>query len=178
MFRHAIVSIACALSCALALAAQPFPDGARFDIGFSPKQGAQEVVLKGIGAARKSILVAAYGFTSRTISGALLDAHRRGVDVSVVADGGQNADRYSAVRFLANQGIPVRLNDRHKIAHSKYMVIDGRHVQTGSFNYSAAAANDNAENVILIWDVPAIAERYAADWKRLRDGGRELKPAY
>lgn len=178
MFRHIIASAVCLLSCAVVLAAHPFPEGAQFDIGFSPRRGAQEVILKGIGAARESIQVAAYGFTSKTISRALLEAHRRGVKVAVLADGGQTTDRYSALRFLANQGIPVRLNDSHKIAHSKYMVIDGRHVQTGSFNYSVAAANDNAENVILIWNAPVIAEQYAADWKRLWNEGGELKPSY
>jgi phosphatidylserine/phosphatidylglycerophosphate/cardiolipin synthase-like enzyme len=47
------------------------------------------------------------------------------------------------------------------------MIIDGRHLETGSFNYSAAAADKNAENVLLLRDAPEIAAVYAAEWEKL-----------
>ena len=55
------------------------------EVAFSPHGGAAELVVKTIGDARKSIRVAAYGFTSKPIAVALLDARKRGVDVKVVA---------------------------------------------------------------------------------------------
>jgi phosphatidylserine/phosphatidylglycerophosphate/cardiolipin synthase-like enzyme len=82
------------------------------------------------------------------------------------------------VNFLANHKIPVRLNGRYAILHHKFMVIDGTMVQLGSLNYSAAAVNKKAENVLLLKDVPGIAAKYAAEWKRLWDEGVDVLANY
>jgi len=70
------------------------------------------------------------------------------------------------------------LNDRYEATHDKFMVVDGMHVETGSFNYSSAAANRNAENALVLWNVKPLADRYGAEWARLWQEGVELKPAY
>jgi phosphatidylserine/phosphatidylglycerophosphate/cardiolipin synthase-like enzyme len=44
------------------------------------------------------------------------------------------------------------------------MVIGGTTVLTGSFNFTNAAEEHNAENLLVIQD-PALAEKYAANWK-------------
>jgi len=160
-----------------AFAATPLPAGAAFDIGFSPGGSSLEVVLRGIDSARSDILVAAYGFTSKPIATALLAAAHRGVRVAVVADRKANSRGYSAVTFLANQGVPVRLNGQYAIHHHKFMVIDGRHLETGSFNFTQAAVKSNAENVILLWNVPNAAAVYAREWRRLWDEATPLPPA-
>jgi len=149
-----------------------------FEIGFSPKGESLSIILKAIAGAQRSILVAAYSFTSKPISAALLEAHKRGVDVRVLADAKSNSGRYSAVTFLANQGVPVRINGRYAIFHHKFMVIDGRHLETGSFNYSAAAATKNAENVLILRDVPELAGMYAREWEKLWNEGEEVTPRY
>lgn len=43
------------------------------------------------------------------------------------------------MRYLARQGVPVRIDSRYAIMHNKFMVIDGVTVQTGSFNYTRSA---------------------------------------
>ncbi|WP_369070957.1 phospholipase D family protein [Burkholderia gladioli] len=179
--RRWVAAAAIAVATQGAIAAQALPAGAAYDLGFSPAVGsasALDVVLQAIDSARSSIVVVAYSFTSKPIATALLAAHRRGVKVAVVADRGQNAKSYSAVWFLANQGVPVRLNDRYEATHDKFMVIDGQHVETGSFNYSSAAANRNAENALVLWNAKPLADRYGAEWARLWQEGVELKPAY
>ena len=115
-----------------AWAAEPLSAGAGFNLGLSPKGGAEAVILKGVRTAEKSMKVAAYSFTSKTIATALLDAHRRGVVVQVVADAKSNSGKYSAVSFLANQGVPVWVNGNYAIFHHEFMVFDSRNVQTGS----------------------------------------------
>jgi phosphatidylserine/phosphatidylglycerophosphate/cardiolipin synthase-like enzyme len=160
-----------------AFAASPLP-GASFDLGFSPGGSSLQVVLSGIRQAKTEILVAAYGFTSKDIATALLDARQRGVRIQIVADRKANERKYSATTFLANKGIPVRLNGQYAIHHHKFMVIDGRHVETGSFNYSQAAVKSNAENALLLWNVPALAVRYRTEWQRLWAESQPLSPAY
>ena len=176
--RFSLMVCALLWLCAPAWCAEPLSAGAAFNLGFSPKGGAEAIILEAIGKAEKSIKVAAYSFTSKTIATALLAAHKRGVVVQVVADAKSNSGKYTAITFLANQGVPVRINSNYAIFHHKFIVFDGRNVQTGSFNFSAAAATKNAENVLLLWNVPELAAQYEREWQRLWDESTEVKPRY
>lgn len=51
------------------------------------------------------------------------------------------------------------------------MVLDGEGLQLGSFNYTGRAEK-NAENALLLQGVPALAGKYAAEWRRLWDEAR------
>jgi len=138
----------------------------QFEVGFSPEGSAEALVLKAINSAHNSINVLAYSFTSQPIAEALVMAHKRGIDIQVVVDRSQKTEKYTSATFLANAGIPVRIDYQHAIAHNKVMIIDRRHVETGSFNYTAAAAHKNAENAIVIWNNVPLAEIYLTDWNR------------
>jgi phosphatidylserine/phosphatidylglycerophosphate/cardiolipin synthase-like enzyme len=135
-------------------------------VGFSPDGGAEQLVVHTIEGAKHTLEVAAYSFTSKSISKALVDAHKRGVKVEIVMDKSQKTERYSAASFLAHAGIPVRIDSQHAIMHNKYMIVDGVNVQTGSYNYTTAAAKHNAENALFLADVPYIAKRYHEDWQK------------
>lgn len=165
--RYLLASLlAVQLSCLPAQAATT-PAASQTEAAFAPDPAALELVLKAVQSARRSIHVAAYVFTSKPLAQALLAAQRAGIEVAVVADSKENTGRYSATRFLADQGVAVRLNARYAIFHNKFMIIDATHVQTGSFNYSAAAASKNAENVLVVWNAPELAARYEQQWQRL-----------
>lgn len=71
------------------------------------------------------------------------------------------------IRILEDAGIPVRLDHYYAIHHHKFMVIDGVTLETGSFNCTTAAIKHNAENALVLWNVPQIAEVYAREWERL-----------
>lgn len=141
------------------------PADGTIEVAFSPKAGATELIVKAINSAKKNIRLAAYSFTSKPIAQALVDAHKRRVDVQVVVDKSQKSERYTSATFLANMGIPVRVDSRHAIQHNKFMVIDGTHVETGSFNYSSAAEQRNAENAMVVWNNPKLAVIYADNWR-------------
>lgn len=117
------------------------------------------------------LLMAAYGLTSKPVAEALIAANARGVKVRVLADAKSNRRKFSIAQVLANRGIPVRLNDRYAIMHNKFMVIGSDTVQTGSFNYTQAAAKSNAENVIVIHGDREVVRQYTAEWNRLWDEG-------
>jgi hypothetical protein len=80
-------------------------------------------------------------------------------------DKSQWTEKYSGATYLANHKIPVLIDDKHAIAHNKVMIIDGNTVITGSFNFTKAAEEKNAENVIVLKDNPALAQRYAQNWR-------------
>jgi phosphatidylserine/phosphatidylglycerophosphate/cardiolipin synthase-like enzyme len=78
------------------------------DVFFSPKGGATEAVVHELGNAKKEILVQAYSFTSAPIAKVLVDAHKRGVKVTVVLDRSQRSVKYSSADFVNNAGIPCQ----------------------------------------------------------------------
>jgi phosphatidylserine/phosphatidylglycerophosphate/cardiolipin synthase-like enzyme len=147
------------------------------EVAFSPDRGATELVVKTIGEAQAAIQVAAYSFTSKPVAQALLEAHKRGIDVRVVVDKSNATARYTAATFLANQGVPVRVDYRYAIMHDKFIIVDGVTVEEGSFNFTAAAESRNAENVLVLHD-PAVAKTYGQEWDRLWAESEEMKPRY
>jgi phosphatidylserine/phosphatidylglycerophosphate/cardiolipin synthase-like enzyme len=139
---------------------------------FSPRGGAQEALIATIGQARESIYVQAYSFTSAPIAKALLEAHKRGVKVVAILDKSQRSERYTGATFLKNEDIPVWIDAKHAIAHNKVMVIDGATVVTGSFNFTKAAEEKNAENLLIIRD-KGLANLYMDNWERHRQHSEE-----
>lgn len=156
------------------------PVGQMVEVGFSPNEGSEDLVVKAIRSARSSIGLAAYSFTSPVIAKALLDAKKRGVDVRVVVDENGNKSKASlaALNLLVGAGIPTRTLSRYAIHHDKYMVVDKMTVQTGSFNYSKAAAKSNSENVVVIWNNPDLALSYLKHWQDRFDQGRAYRSVY
>lgn len=140
-------------------------DGAQAIVAFSPNGDATRVVVNAIDHARHQILVQAYSFSSRPIIKALGRAERRGVDVEIILDHSNLHARYSGLTSVLKYGIPVWIDASVRIAHNKVMLIDGRDVLTGSFNFSSSAQRLNAENVIDIENAPALAQDYIADWR-------------
>ncbi len=134
---------------------------------FSPKGGGQQAIVDAIGQAKESVYVQAYSFTSAPIAKALVDATRRGVKVVAILDKSQRKETYTGATFLRNEGIPVYIDATHAIAHNKVMVIDGETVATGSFNFTKAAEERNAENLIIIKD-KGLARLYMENWERHR----------
>lgn len=156
------------------------PAGQVIDVAFSPNAGSEELIVKAIASARSSIGVAAYSFTSPVVARALLNAKKRGVDVRVIVDENGNRSKASlaALNLIASAGIPTRTISRYAIHHDKYMVVDKVTVQTGSFNYSKAAAKSNSENVLVIWNNPDLALTYLKHWQDRFDQGKPYKPDY
>ena len=111
-----------------------------------------------------NVLVQAYSFTSPAIAKARTEAHRRGVKVEVILDKSNRTDRYSAATFTQNYGIPTFIDDRHAIAHNKIIIIDGKTVLTGSFNFTKQAEEHNAENLLVIED-SGLAVKFTQNWK-------------
>ena len=150
-------------------------------LGLSPAgngYAAVDVVVQAIEEARASVHMAAYSFTSSPIAAALVRAHDRGIDVEVVADRKENSRSYTAANFIANHGVPTRLNGNYAIMHNKFLVIDGRNIETGSFNFTEAATKRNAENALLLRNVPDLAAEYDREWRRLWAEAEELAPRF
>jgi phosphatidylserine/phosphatidylglycerophosphate/cardiolipin synthase-like enzyme len=133
------------------------------EVHFSPDGGCTAAVVREIDAARESIDVQAYSFTSIPIARALAQAEERGVRVEAILDK-SNRSHSSIADYLVHHGISTRIDAAHAIAHNKVMVIDGEVVITGSFNFTAAAEKHNAENLLVLRD-QELAGEYLRNWK-------------
>ena len=99
---------------------------------------------------------------------ALLKAHRRGIKVEVILDKSQKTQKYSSSTFLTNAGIPTYIDAEHAIAHNKIILIDRSVVITGSFNFTRAAEEKNAENLLIIRS-KELTRLYLDNWLRHRN---------
>ena len=119
---------------------------------FTPGGNCTDLIVNAVGGAKTSILVQAYSFTSAPIAKALLDAHKRGVRGEVILDRSQRTEKYSSADFLANQGVPTKIDAAPAMPYNKVIIVDGETVITGSFNFTKAAQEKNAENLLIIRD--------------------------
>lgn len=135
---------------------------------FTPGQPCATKIITQIDSAKKEILVQAYSFTSMPIAKALLNAHKRGVNVQIILDKSQRNNNYSSYTFFKNSGIPISVDSNHAIAHNKIIIIDKEIVITGSYNFTNAAEEKNAENILIIKS-PVISQDYLLNWQTHRN---------
>lgn len=148
--------------------------------GFSPEGSARALVLDTLHSATQSIRMMAYTFTDPDVMKALSAAHRRGVDVKIVVDGKGNRGKSSqaALDLMVNSGIAVRTSRHFALQHDKAIIVDGRTVETGSYNYTRSAGNKNSENVVVIKNAPAVAGQYLKHWQSRWDRGTDWRSSY
>jgi phosphatidylserine/phosphatidylglycerophosphate/cardiolipin synthase-like enzyme len=130
------------------------------DSYFSPKGGCTAAVVKEIKNAKTEILVQAYSFASKPIARTLVDAKKRGVQIEIVLDKSIRSKKHSSVDFLAHEGVPVWIDDKHAVAHNKVMIIDRETLITGSFNFKKKAEKKNAENLLVLKGNKPLVDRY------------------
>ncbi|EPU2271889.1 phospholipase D family protein [Escherichia coli] len=176
-FRQLAVSglVCLSLSCIQPAAADP-----SIQVAFSPEGSALQLVLKTIESAQQEIRLMGYSFTSPEVVSALVRAKQRGVDVRIVLDekGNRSKSSQAAMNIVVNAGIPLRTNGRYAIMHDKVIIVDNHTVEAGSFNYTRSAASRNSENVLVINEVPEVAQTYLQHWQSRWDGGTEWHSSY
>lgn len=150
------------------------PKDTSVKVYFSPNGGCTEAIVGEIDQAKAEILVQAYSFTSSPIVKALVAAHKRGVNVQAILDKSQRSEKYTIATFLTNAGIPTYIDGSHAIAHNKIMIIDKIKIITGSFNFTKAAEEKNAENLLVIKS-QVLANLYIGNWKNHLDHSEKYK---
>ena len=69
-------------------------------------------------------------------------------------------------QHLLENGIDVRLDGNPKSMHHKVIIIDGRIVATGSYNFSKSARTRNDENTLILHD-SKIADVFLDEFERV-----------
>ncbi len=146
-----------------------------------PYDPAEPSIVAAIDAARKSVKIAIYQFEQQGVLDALLRAKERGIKVAVVLDrghvyttgrshtGGPRKPRPMIVDLVKSGFDLVLLKGQSSgIMHNKFMLVDDKLLQTGSYNYTQQSEDDHFENVVFTLE-PGRVKHYLRYWKYMRD---------
>ncbi len=121
----------------------------RAECHFSPGDDCPRRISGLFAAARKSADVCVFTITDNRVSGAILDAHQRGVAVRIITDNEKAFDPGSDITRLEQAGVSVRVDRSPYHMHHKFAIFDGELLLTGSYNWTRGAAENNHENLVL-----------------------------
>jgi phosphatidylserine/phosphatidylglycerophosphate/cardiolipin synthase-like enzyme len=161
------------LACVAPAVAVPDPE-----VYFSQTDHVEQVLVRRIEAARRSIHLLIYAITDDRLTDALVAASKRGVDVKIVCDKSQSSEKHSLAAALLDQLGPDRVRLRsgkgRGIMHEKMAVYDEAEVTLGSFNWTDSARDNNWENLVVLHD-PKLAANCEREFQRV--WSHESRPA-
>jgi mitochondrial cardiolipin hydrolase len=137
---------------------------------FSPGDDCRQAIVQLLRHASRTADICVFTITDDRLAVEILDAHRRGVQVRIIADNSKADDLGSDVGRLEQAGIPVRLDRSPFHMHHKFAILDGARLLTGSYNWTRGAASDNEENLVVSDDVRLVspfAATFAHLWSKL-----------
>jgi phosphatidylserine/phosphatidylglycerophosphate/cardiolipin synthase-like enzyme len=133
---------------------------------FSPQDSPEQYIVERIAQAERSVRFLAFSFTSDPVTEAMIARHAAGLTVEGVMEE-RNAEGVGAeYGKLREAGIEVLRDGNCYTMHHKIIIIDGRTVITGSFNFTGRANELNVENLLII-DDPTLAARYDEEFARV-----------
>jgi phosphatidylserine/phosphatidylglycerophosphate/cardiolipin synthase-like enzyme len=135
------------------------------EVCFSPDEPCDIKLLKFVKSAQKSIEVAIYDINLDALVHELLAQSKR-ILVRFVVDRRQAKGDHSLVPLLIKAGAQVRYGHQRGIMHNKFVIVDGKMIETGSFNHTNHASRANNENQVYLAN-PAIVARYQQRFEKI-----------
>lgn len=133
---------------------------------FAPDDAVTDAIVERLMGAGQRVDVLAFAFTSDAIGDVLLAARDRGVAVRAVMESRNTKGTGSEFERMRDAGIDIHADGNCYIMHHKVIVIDGRTVITGSFNFTRGAQEQNDENILIV-DDPSLAAQYLEEVERV-----------
>ena len=135
---------------------------------FSPGGGIERQVVGLIDSAISSVELAAHQMTNIYLEKALLEAVKRGVKIAVIMDKRETLGQQAIFHdTLEHAGADIRLiSPREGQMHDNYIIVDGKTVEWGSYNYTEGAEARNFENATFASDSSLVAQ-YHTDFQSL-----------
>lgn len=128
-----------------------------------------EVLVERINGAQRNLDVCIYGFSKDNVIEAVINAHKRGVEVRVVGDARHLLRGAEGYQRLIEENIPIQAGNQFHIMHNKFFVIDGRYTFVGTGNITSTGFGRNNNNWVFMDSIP-IAEDFLAEFEQMWEG--------
>ena len=133
-----------------------------YSVYFTYEDNVEANLVAFIDSAQDNIHAAIYDLDLQSVADAIVNAHKRGVEVIVIMDDEQSERAVSLNKYLKDNGVLVALDTSSGLMHNKVIVVDGVRVWTGSTNPTENGVNKNNNNAIVI-ESEVIAENYIVE---------------
>lgn len=143
------------------------------EVYFSPQDAIMtKHILPLINSAKRYVYVPVFVITHKDFNQALINAKNRGVEVKVIVDATAASGKYSSVKFLRENGIKVKVENRAGKMHMKSIIIDDVYSVIGSMNFSKSGEKYNDENVLIIKNInlsKSFKQQFLHFWNSIPD---------
>jgi phosphatidylserine/phosphatidylglycerophosphate/cardiolipin synthase-like enzyme len=126
------------------------------DAFFSPGDTCRNVIIQQIRSAVNQLQICVFTISDDMITDAIVTSHKRGTRIKIITDNDKSLDEGSDIEQLANAGIDVKIDRTPNHMHHKFMLVDGKALITGSYNWTRSAARFNHENILLTTEAGVI----------------------
>jgi len=138
--------------------------GTQVEVLFSPDDVVVSRLVQLLGEAQESIYFLAYAFNSNTLGSVIRDRAVHNVNVVGVMEATQASEEFG---LFKQAGLDVRLGNASEVMNHKVIIIDGRIVVMGSYDFTDKAENENDENVLII-DNEKVAQKFMEEFQRIQ----------
>ncbi len=142
-------------------------DSIRMEVFFSPDDGVANRILEILNEAQESIYFMAFSFTTDEFGEAIRAQAENGLTVAGVMEEEQVKSNIGTEYDPFKQaGLDVFIDGNDGQMHHKTMIVDGKIVITGSYNFSLSAETRNDENLIILYN-EQIADFFMQEFQRM-----------
>lgn len=135
---------------------------------FSPGDDCENAIVSCIRNAKHSIKICVFTISENVITNEIIAAKKRGVSVTIITDNDKLNDKGSDIRWLADEGVRIRIDESISHMHHKFCIVDREILLTGSYNWTKSAADRNQENLLVTED-PKMVKAYLKEFEKLWD---------
>lgn len=157
-----------------ALVQVPYPtldiDGIQVENYFAPEDGVMDKIIALVNGATKTVHFMVYTYTDKDLATAMIAQSKHGLEVQGVIESRDSSQ--GALPTLYCSGLPVKVDGNPYTMHHKVIILDGKIVITGSFNFTKSADMVNDENVLVIHSA-AVAQVFEQEFQRVYQAGKK-----
>ena len=140
------------------------------EVKFARSESVARTILRLLDATQSTVEAALYRLNNPRLAQALDAAATRGVRVRLLLDANKIQESPVAQELRERAVFPVRLAfgrlGKGSKMHHKFVMLDGRTVITGSYNWTLESEDENFENLIIS-DELTLAAAYSGEFEAL-----------
>lgn len=139
-----------------------------------PRGHALTDIRKKIHSANRSIKIALFTFTHPHLLDEVIQAHKRGIEVTVVVDMHSSLGASAkTVEKLKKSGIRVLTSQGVQLLHHKFIYIDERLLLTGSANWTKSAFYKNSDCIVILHNLNSDQKAFMNQlWRQIETSGK------